>query len=118
MWRIWNSLDTIFDQFEWPEAARLVCKLFGGPSSHEDWLGEEFENGSTAELYRLIHPAQLRSDLTEELRSTTAPMMVLLGDLGPLLPQEAVHLAQRVTRAVDLAAAPRPARAAPSKGGP
>ncbi len=84
MWAIWNSLETIFDEFEWPAAARLVCKLFGGPASHEDWLGQEFEDGSTAELYRLIHPAQLASDLTEELRATTCPMMVMLGDTGPM----------------------------------
>jgi len=84
MWAIWNSLDTVFDEFEWPEAARLVCKLFGGPASHEEWLGQEFEDGSTAELYRLIHPVQLRSDLTEELRATSCPMMVMLGDTGPM----------------------------------
>ena len=84
MWAIWNSLETIFDEFEWPEAARLVCKLFGGPASLEEWLGQEFEDGSTAELYRLIHPVQLRSDLTEELRATTCPMMVMLGDTGPM----------------------------------
>ena len=84
MWAIWNSLDKIFDEFEWPEAAKLVCKLFGGPASHEEWLGKEFENGSTAELYRLIHPIQLSSDLTEELRMTTCPMMVMLGDVGPM----------------------------------
>jgi pimeloyl-ACP methyl ester carboxylesterase len=84
MWRIWNSLDAIFDEFEWPEAARLVCKLFGGPASHEEWLGQEFENGSSAELYRLIHPAQLSSDLTEELRATSCPMMVMFGDVGPM----------------------------------
>ncbi|MCY4088298.1 MAG: alpha/beta hydrolase [Actinomycetia bacterium] len=84
MWRIWNTLETAFDQFEWPEACRIVCKLFGGPAAAEGWLAEEFEKGSTAELYRLIHPAQLASDLTEELRSTTAPMLVMLGDTGPM----------------------------------
>ncbi len=84
MWAIWNSLDTIFDEFAWPEAARLVCKLFGGPASHEEWLGQEFEEGSTAELYRLIHPVQIGSDLTEELRATRAPMLVMLGDSGPM----------------------------------
>lgn len=84
MWAIWNSLDTIFDEFAWPEAARLVCKLFGGPASHEAWLGEEFERGSTAELYRLIHPKQLASDLTDELAATTCPMLVMLGDTGPM----------------------------------
>ena len=84
MWAIWNSLDKIFDEFAWPEAARLVCKLFGGPASHEDWLGQEFEDGSTAELYRLTHPVQIGSDLTEELRATQCPMMVMLGGTGPM----------------------------------
>jgi pimeloyl-ACP methyl ester carboxylesterase len=84
MWRIWNTLDKAFDEFDWHDASRIVCKLFGGPVRLEDWLADEFEKGSTAELYRLIHPVQLASDLTEELRATRAPMMVMLGDTGPM----------------------------------
>jgi 3-oxoadipate enol-lactonase len=82
MWAIWNSLDTIFSQFDWPDSARFVCKLFGGPASHEEWLGEEFEKGSTAEIYRLMHPPQISADLTEELRATRCPLLVMLGDSG------------------------------------
>lgn len=82
MWAIWNSLDTIFSQFDWHDSARFVCKLFGGPVSHEEWICDEFEKGSTAEIYRLMHPPQISADLTEELRSTVCPLLVMLGDAG------------------------------------
>ena len=39
---------------------------------------------TAAELYRLIHPKQLAADLTEELRATRCPMLVMLGDTGPM----------------------------------
>jgi len=81
--KIFGILDRIHKEFDWPTACEHMVHLYAPKPEFMDWTIAVYVKNTNADWLKSYWD-ELNADITEELRQTTAPMLVLIGAQGPL----------------------------------
>ena len=81
--KIYGVLKKIHDDFDWPTTCTHMVHLYAPKAEFVDWAIPVYMKNTDADWLKSYWD-ELNADITGELAQTTAPMLVMLGALGPL----------------------------------
>ena len=81
--KIFDVLQLIHDSFDWPTTCDHMVHLYAPKPEFMDWTTQVYVRNADHSWMKQYR-AELEADITDELRRTTCPMLVMIGDAGPL----------------------------------